>query len=133
MLIANKEQAILSKELASEYHHLWVGVGWGDIRLTCFYFSWIMLLGFFFMTCFNFFVQALLRSDLPHYMVPFSINDLEFKKPEVGVSYLLHPWAFGIFYWFDEICIDTGQRGEIYKSIDSDWCICGRFFTWSSY
>nr|XP_043633849.1 DNA polymerase I isoform X2 [Erigeron canadensis] len=25
---------------------------------------------------------ALLRSDLPHYMVPFSINDLVFKKPE---------------------------------------------------
>ncbi|KAI3518445.1 hypothetical protein L1887_07206 [Cichorium endivia] len=39
-LIANKEQALLSKEL------------------------------------------ALLRSDLPHYMVPFSINDLIFKKPE---------------------------------------------------
>ncbi|XP_023763190.1 uncharacterized protein LOC111911668 isoform X2 [Lactuca sativa] len=39
-LIANKEQALLSKEL------------------------------------------ALLRSDLPHYMVPFAINDLIFKKPE---------------------------------------------------
>ncbi|KAL4578531.1 hypothetical protein LXL04_014655 [Taraxacum kok-saghyz] len=39
-LIANKEQALLSKEL------------------------------------------ALLRSDLPYYMVPFSINDLIFKKPE---------------------------------------------------
>ncbi|XP_024968414.1 uncharacterized protein LOC112507888 isoform X2 [Cynara cardunculus var. scolymus] len=39
-LIANKEQALLSKEL------------------------------------------ALLRSDLPHYMVPYSISDLAFKKPE---------------------------------------------------
>ncbi|KAJ0463419.1 putative DNA polymerase A [Helianthus annuus] len=39
-LIANKEQALLSKEL------------------------------------------ALLRSDLPHYMVPFSTSDLVFRKPE---------------------------------------------------
>ncbi|KAI3755126.1 hypothetical protein L1987_54921 [Smallanthus sonchifolius] len=47
-VIANKEQALLSKEL------------------------------------------ALLRLDLPHYMVPFSTSDLVFRKPGVGASYMLY-------------------------------------------
>lgn len=82
-LTENAEQAILSKELAS--------ISISDI--LCFYlytlFSLFLILSFYPLNwnlhlykCLKLW-QALLRCDLPSYMVPFTVKDLLFTKPEV--------------------------------------------------
>ena len=61
------------------------------------------------LTCESFMLwQALLRSDLPFYMVPFATGDLAFKKPEVCAvtirliflySRLLFPEYLSLFFF----------------------------------
>lgn len=49
------------------------------------------------------FLQAMLRSDLPSYMVPFSTEDLVFRKPEVSKRKFIIR-ATIITFFFNDIC-----------------------------
>lgn len=70
----------------------------------------------------NFFsLQALLRSDLPFYMVPFQTKDLLFGKPEVGITGELFP-----FCSFDRKTRSTLETST-YKDVDGP-CGVGFWF-----
>ena len=75
------------------------------------------------LTCESFMLwQALLRSDLPFYMVPFATRDLAFKKPEVCVvtvrliflySRLLFPEYLSLFFSFSFFKVSFGPEGNL--------------------
>lgn len=75
----------------------------------------------FVLTCESFMLwQALLRSDLPFYMVPFATGDLAFKKPEVCAvtirliflySRLLFPDIFVFFFFPSKVSF--GPKGNL--------------------
>lgn len=64
--------------------------------MPCF---WVKL-SFFLYTKASFSWQALLRCDLPFYMVPFTTEDLKFTKPEVCEQSTSLPESYLVSYSF---------------------------------